>query len=1234
MSRNVRTDEVQARLSVDAKQAINELGKLKTESQSLVVTNKALQKEYDRLNKKLATANAKGNADKAKQLSDAMAGLTTQMKANSRSIDQNAAKYDEIIKREGMAVQTTGQLRNYRAMLARQLDKELIPNTKDYTEALQNLHKVDEQLATRKQNMKALPKPESLFSMKSISKQIPSAIAGGIGGALVGAASQMLGDIVGQIDAKIEKIGERADDITNLGIAFGKSKEQAKLLASEVGAIDNRLGAKTMREIATEAGKLDVPVEQVKEYTEAVGQATLAMQDDFPGGAAVLTQDFTKIKGLFSDTKELEYADSIYKIGSAMKALADSGTATAGFQVDFLKRMGQVPEKIRPGIRDLMGLAAVLEESGMTSEIAASGMTKVLTVAGSNSTGFAKLFGMSKKAFEDWVNTKPNEFLIQFAERISKLEGTKANQTLHALKIESDEALKAIGALGNDIEKVKTKVDAAGVAFDQGSRLTEIFAQKNDNLAGKIERAGNAISKWFNESVLGETLEKMVEGFTDLILSVETTEAKASRLSKEFEGQAKHVKDLDEKVVPLLEKYDAIAKSKAADKQKQLSDLTQEIARVMPNAVGQWNNYGQAMSIATDKAYKLIEAQRRLLQQENRKAIQSNVEIFNSYADQLDKAQKKLQAQAQIKLDDKGEIIRDASYRQRLLREKTITYEQLKRGYVTESETQALRDQIALLDQKKEEYRDMVHTQKGMFDFVGGRGKRVTQGKPKEDDDPNPNPDFNPEDLKEGKKGKTDAEKLAEERVANHIKTSREIFQMDIDMMQKISDRKIMQLQLDRKSELDDRKKLVAEHKMTQADLDDWKRKSEFKLQNDIMDIDAETDRQQTERTKEEAKAQAEFVLNQAKIAANSKVESAKAAVLAASGVEQKVAAEDALYLAELGVLEAERDLALVRATEEEKILIKKEFYNKQAALENKFFEAVGKAQKEGVKRTKLTEQEKLQVQDAYMQLGSQIAGAYFDISAAYREREMNQVERDKDRKTKILEDQLARGLITQEQYNSQKEAMDKEMDAKRKELQRKQAIQDKISAIFQATLNTIMAVSKANSMGPVIGPIMAGIAAATGAVQVAKIAATPIPEFAGGGYTELEAKKNPSGFTPIRKGMLSITGESGREYVVNNTMLKQPHIQDMVGIMESYRTRGMASSGYTAQALAPQAGAGAAAPVIINQKSESDALMLQVLTKLTDQIEEGLGFNWQRFEREKKTMDDLKNASKVKSTY
>lgn len=81
-----------------------------------------------------------------------------------------------------------------------------------------------------------------------------------------------------------------------------------------------------------------------------------------------------------------------------------------------------------------------------------------------------------------------------------------------------------------------------------------------------------------------------------------------------------------------------------------------------------------------------------------------------------------------------------------------------------------------------------------------------------------------------------------------------------------------------------------------------------------------------------------------------------------------------------------------------------------------------------------------------------------------------------------VLDNQLKQGLISEEQYAE-----------KVKELKRKQAIQEKAAAIFNATINGSLAVISAFRQG---GIPLAAIIGALVAAQIALIAATPIPKF------------------------------------------------------------------------------------------------------------------------------------------
>jgi len=116
-------------------------------------------------------------------------------------------------------------------------------------------------------------------------------------------------------------------------------------------------------------------------------------------------------------------------------------------------------------------------------------------------------------------------------------------------------------------------------------------------------------------------------------------------------------------------------------------------------------------------------------------------------------------------------------------------------------------------------------------------------------------------------------------------------------------------------------------------------------------------------------------------------------------------------------------------------------------------------------------------------------------------------------------------GLISKTNYETQqvaleknaaarKDAIQKELARKEAELKRKQFIADKIAAIARIGIDTAVNVAKVGIVSPLAPFIIAG-----GAIQVAVVAATPVPAFAKG------KKKG-------QKAGMSLIGEEGAEYM------------------------------------------------------------------------------------------------------
>ena len=112
----------------------------------------------------------------------------------------------------------------------------------------------------------------------------------------------------------------------------------------------------------------------------------------------------------------------------------------------------------------------------------------------------------------------------------------------------------------------------------------------------------------------------------------------------------------------------------------------------------------------------------------------------------------------------------------------------------------------------------------------------------------------------------------------------------------------------------------------------------------------------------------------------------------------------------------------------------------------------------------------------------------------------------------------------------------EEEIEAKRKELQKKQAIYERAMAVAQIGWSTAQAIMAAWT-NPWTAPGMIPLIIAAGAVQAASVLATPIPEYAKG------TKDHPGG--------LAIVGDGGRSEMIlsNGVLFKTPATDTLIDL-------------------------------------------------------------------------------------
>jgi hypothetical protein len=319
--------------------------------------------------------------------------------------------------------------------------------------------------------------------------------------------------------------------------------------------------------------------------------------------------------------------------------------------------------------------------------------------------------------------------------------------------------------------------------------------------------------------------------------------------------------------------------------------------------------------------------------------------------------------------------------------------------------------------------------------------------------------------------------------------------------------------------------------------------------------------------------------------------------------------------------LQLERDIELQNKelTEEEKF-----------ALEQKFLEDSDQLRRDSQAKQVKSYQDRISEIAGLIQTGIQ---TLVDFSRIKTDKEIQDADNEKDAKVKALDEELAEKKISQEQYNKKKAEIEKNAERQIAELKTKQAQKEKAAQIAQATIAMALAIVKAL---PNFGA--AAIAGIMGALQIAKIVATPIPQVATGGSTERALPRGKGALPTVIHGgyidqpLIAEFGEKGPEYVIPNWMMNDPMVANWVGIMEGIRTGrsggslpGFAEGGPTVgSAQANASSSGEALMMLVAQVGALVSKLNSWSTQLTavisyDQIEDAIN-----------TVSEIRDESKI----
>ncbi|WP_042008226.1 phage tail tape measure protein, partial [Capnocytophaga canis] len=312
--------------------------------------------------------------------------------------------------------------------------------------------------------------------------------------------------------ATTQELLKISDAITDVQKTSGLAQKEVEALWKEFSNFDTRTSKLELMNIAQIGGRLGITdKEQLQEFTREIDKIYVALGDSFQGGLEEVTTKVGKLKNLFDETKDSDYPTALNEIGSALNELGANGSSSEANMTDFATRVGQLPSALKPAIDKTLGLGAAFEESGIDAQIASSGYSKFVSVAGNNLDAFAKQMKITKEEAQELFRSKPEEFFLKFGESLKGLSADQTSKILSGLKLNTQEVQKALGAAGDNANRFRELMELSSKAMIDGVSIHNEFTQKNENAAAVWEKIGRGFREFFTDGVIPDIFNWVTE---------------------------------------------------------------------------------------------------------------------------------------------------------------------------------------------------------------------------------------------------------------------------------------------------------------------------------------------------------------------------------------------------------------------------------------------------------------------------------------------------------------------------------------------------------------------------------------------------------------------------------------------------------------------------------------------------------------------------------------------------
>lgn len=281
-------------------------------------------------------------------------------------------------------------------------------------------------------------------------------------------------------------------------------------------------------------------------------------------------------------------------------------------------------------------------------------------------------------------------------------------------------------------------------------------------------------------------------------------------------------------------------------------------------------------------------------------------------------------------------------------------------------------------------------------------------------------------------------------------------------------------------------------------------------------------------------------------------------------------------------------DLQVAWDNADEQFRIKRDYLMKELEVEEL---AAGRRAELEQQLTELFEKETQRKMDIVMDYTGKAADLLQNTGQVLTnlgQQEVQDAEARNEKEKETLDKRLNAGLISQRQYDQKVKQMDRELDAEKAALARKQAIRERASSLFSVAMSTAQAIMKVWAEVPVyVAPVMTALVAANGLAQTAAILSEPLPKARRGGQVQGPSHEG---------GGVLLETEGGERIVAQQPSRAFPELLNLISYVGKHG--GVPQTGYDVR---NGIGAGGADYEQVKQAMKEAVAEVQVWLSLTE---------------------------------